>query len=306
MTVVTVVIPISPKHHAEGIYEDAIQSARNQTVPTEYITVIDSEGRGAAYARNKGTAQVQTPFVVYLDSDDLLKPTFVEDCLNAYQRGAYVYTDWVIHGLIISTPDCLTPFKSGMQHIVSTLLPVSAWQAVGGFDETLSTLEDEDFYLKLHSYGWCGVRCSEPLVTYRRHLGHSLVNKEHVAPDVMRERVAQKQALFHQRYWRFEHMAQNCGCIQPGSKTQIIGARQPNDVLVETLYTPQKVQGAITGRLYPRAGLGKPLWVHEDDARSRPDMFRIIAQNPDKVAPDVATVKRLTEEAIQREHAASA
>lgn len=301
MTLATAVIPVSPKHRDSGIYEDAIQSVRNQTVPTEFVTVFDTEGRGAAYARNQGMAQVTTPFCVFLDSDDILKPTFVEETIKVYRQGIYVYTDWVINGAIISTPECLKPFEAGMQHVVTVLLPVSAWRAVGGFDETLDVLEDEDFYTKLHAYGWCGVRCSEPLITYRRHHGASLVNKDHVSLETMRERVAAKAALFHQRYWRYANMAQDCGCISASTKTQIGGTRQANDVLVETLYTPQKVEGVITGRLYPRAGLGKPLWVHIDDAKSRPDMFRIIAENPEKLSPDVATVKRLAEEAIARE-----
>lgn len=277
---------------------------RNQTVSAETITIFDDDGRGAAWARNIGTAQVQTPFVVYLDADDLLKPTFVEETIKVYHPGTYVYPDWIINGVVIHTPERLTPFTSGMQHVVTTLLPVAAWRIVGGFDETLDTLEDEAFYLNLHAYGWCGVRCSEPLIVYRRHHGNSLVNKEHVPLDVMRERVAEKQALFHQRYWRFANMARDCGCIQPGDKTQIVGQQQPNDVLVETLYTPQTQQGAITGRKYPRAGLGKPLWVHVDDAKSRPDLFRIIAENPVAASPDVMTVKRLAEEAIAREASA--
>lgn len=305
MTIATVVIPISLKHKDSGIYKDAIQSVCNQTIPTDYITIFDEDGRGAAWARNQGTAQVQTPFVVFLDADDVLKPGFVEETLKVYRQGAFVYTDWVIHSIVIHTPECLRPFEAGQQHIITTLLPVAAFRAAGGFDESLDTLEDEDFYRRLHAYGWCGVRCSEPLVVYRRHHGASLVNKEHVPLDVMRERVAAKQALFRKRYWRFEHMAQDCGCISRSDKTQVVGEQQPNDVLVETLYTPQKVQGAITGRLYPRAGLGKPLWVHIDDAKSRPDLFRILAENPDKIAPDAMTVKRLAEEAIAREDASA-
>ena len=100
-------------------------------------------------------------------------------------------------------------------------------------------------------------------------------------------------------------MAKDCGCgtPQPGNMTGVIGQRQPNDVLAEALYSPQKQQGPITGRLYARTGLSRPLWVDVDDARSRPDLWRIVAENPDKVAPDVATVQRLVKEAIARESA---
>jgi hypothetical protein len=303
MTLATVVIPVSPKHRASGIYHEAVQSAQQQTLSPEIITVFDDNGNGAAHTRNKGTAQVKTPFVIWLDADDRLRPTFIEQCLKTYQAGHFVYTDWVVNGLIISTPNCLHPFENGQEHVITTLLPVTAWQSVGGFDKNLSTLEDEDFYRKLASYGWCGIRCAEPLVEYRRHLGASLVNLDTVDKDTQKQRVAAMVALFEQRYGRHEHMADDCGCFTPkkGDPSGILGQKQMNDVLVETLYTPQKVEGAMTRRLYPRAGLGKRLWVHEDDARSRPDLFRIIGHDPVQVSPDVKTVARLANEAIQRE-----
>jgi len=303
LSLVTVVIPVGPQHKAAGIYKEAIQSVQAQTVPAEYIVVFDEQGKGAAHARNRGTSQVDTPFVIWLDADDLLRPAFIEETLKYYRPGAFVYMDWVVNGLIINTPDILNPFDIGQEHVTPTLMPVAAWEAVGGFDESLDTLEDEDFYRKLASFGWCGVRCPEPLIEYRRRLGHSLVNLETVETDTQKQRVAEKAALFANRYGRHKHMSQDCGCNtpQPGQPSPVLGERQPNDVLVETLYTPQKVQGAMTKRLYPRAGLGKRLWVHEDDARSRPDLFRIIGPDPVKVSPDVATVKHLTQEAIARE-----
>lgn len=297
------VIPVSPKHRDTGIYQESVQSVKAQTIPAAHILVFDDNGDGAARTRNRGTAQVKTPFVVWLDADDVLKPRFVEETIKVYDAGKFVYTDWIVNGLVINTPNCLHPFDNGQEHVITTLMSVAAWREVGGFDETLSTLEDEDFYRRLASYGWCGVRCPEPLIEYRRHLGESLVNLDTVDSELQKQRVAEKVALFNERYGRHRHMSNDCGCNtpKPGTPSNILGERQPNDVLVETLYTPQKVQGSMTGRLYPRAGLGKRVWVHEDDARSRPDLFRIIGGNPEKIAPDVATVKRLAKEAIERE-----
>jgi hypothetical protein len=299
----TVVIPVSPKHRASGVYKDAIQSVQDQTVPTDHITVFDVNGNGAAWSRNKGTEQVKTPFVIWLDADDRLRPSFVAQCLSVYETGHFVYTDWVVNGMVINTPACLQPFENGQEHVITTLLPTQAWYAVGGFDESLDTLEDEDFYRRLASYGWCGIRVAEPLIEYRRHLGESLVNLDTVDKATQAQRVSEKVALFEQRYRSHRHMADDCGCFtpKPGAPSQAIGQKQANDILAETLYTPQKVEGAITGRLYPRAGLGKRLWVHVDDAKSRPDLFRVIAENPVKIAPDVATVKRLTQQAIETE-----
>ena len=301
MNLATAVIPVSPKHKASGVYKDAIESVKAQTFQTDHIVVFDDDGRGAAFARNKGTAQVKTPFVIWIDADDLLRPTFVEDCIKYYRPGAYVYCDWIINGMVMNTPNRLDMWNVGQEHVVTVLLPTVAWKSVGGMDETQTYLEDEDFYRKLHAYGWCGVRCPEPLIEYRRHLGQSLVNKDVVDSELQQRRVAEKHALFTNRYRRFEQIM-GCGCDDISKTTQgAIGDRQPNDVLAERLGSPMQVEGAVTKRLYPRAGLNQPIWVDEDDARARPDLFRIIADNPDKIAPDVETVKRLTQEAIERE-----
>lgn len=301
MTIATAVIPVSPKHRQTGIYQQALQSVKNQTIPTDCIIEYDDNGTGAGATRNRATAKVSTPFVIWIDADDILRPSFVEDCLRVYQQGSYVYTDWIINGMVMNTPNCLHMFEEGQEHVITTLLPVTAWQSAGGFDETLNTLEDEDFYRKLHAYGWCGVRCPEPLIEYRRHLGQSLVNKDVVDLGIQQQRVAEKHALFTNRYRRFQQIM-SCGCEDISKTTQnAVGERQPNDVLAERLGSPMRIEGAVTKRLYPRAGLNQPIWADEDDARARPDLFRIIASNPDKVSPDVETVKRLTVEAIERE-----
>lgn len=100
-------------------------------------------------------------------------------------------------------------------------------------------------------------------------------------------------------------MAQSCSkCgtpTAPNPNNAPSNQAQANDVLAETLYSPQRVEGAMTRRLYPRVSRGKPLWVDIDDAKSRPDLFRIIAQRPEAIAPDAQRVRELTLQAIDRE-----
>lgn len=296
MSLATVVIPISPEHDKLGYVKEAIESVKAQTIPCELITITDSEKRGAAWARNQGTAQVETPFVIWLDADDILLPSFVECTVQAYQSGAYVYTDWRLHGKDKIVPPVLSPFTQGQEHVITTLMPVAAWRDVGGFDESLDSLEDEDFYRRLHAYGWHGVKADGVLVDYRRNLGFSKVNSEAVDPDIQKARIQEKQALFEKRYRRFENMLVFVSGKQK-PETPIVGERRANDVLCEANYSPMTQAGPITRRKYPRAGLGEPIWVDHDDALARPDLWRIIAHNPDKISPDVERVKELYERA---------
>lgn len=296
MKLATVVIPISPEHEQMAVYQDAIESVRQQTISCELITIHDRDKRGAAWARNQGTAQVETPFVIWLDADDILLPRFVECTVQAYQSGAYVYTDWRLHGKDKIVPPILSPHTQGQEHVITTLMPIAAWRDTGGFDESLDSLEDEDFYRKLHAYGWKGVKADYIGLDYRRNRGFSKVNSEAVDPDIQKKRIEEKQTLFEKRYRRFAEMFVFVSGKQK-PQTPIVGERKANDVLCEANYSPMRQVGAITKRSYPRAGLSEPIWVDIDDAQARPDLWRIIAHNPDKISPDVERVKELYERA---------
>lgn len=292
----TVVIPISPEHWQLGYYHEAKASVEAQTIPTEIILIRDEAKKGAAWARNQGTSQVKTPFVIWLDADDTLHPEFVEKTVVAYQLGSFVYTDWQLHGINRIVPYPLDPFGIGQQHVITTLMPVAAWKAAGGFDESLDSLEDEDFYRRIACYGWRGVKADGVLVDYRRNKGFSKVNLEAVDPDIVKLRIAEKSALFKKRYGKFEAMYMYVS-NQQKPKLEVVGERRDNDVLCEANYSPMTQAGAVTRRKYPRAGLGQPIWVDHDDALARPDLWRIIAQNPDMIAPDVEKVRELYEQA---------
>lgn len=298
MKLATVVIPISPQHWEMGLYNEAVQSVEAQTIPTDYILVHDKDGKGAGWARNQGTSQVKTSFVIYLDADDLLHPNFVKRTLEKYQAGAFVYTDWMLGDVERQTPPTLSPFEHGQQHIITTLLPVAAWLSSGGFDENLPALEDEDFYRKLAAYGWCGIKCNGALVTYRRKNGFSKVNRDANDPDIVDKTIKPLHALFDKRYGKFA-MLYNCG--KKEKDITVVNKRENNDVLCEALYSPCTQVGAASRRLYPRAGHGEPLWVDIEDANARPDLFRRIAANPQKIAPATERIMELYKRALQEQ-----
>src|SRR5689334_8494548 len=93
MNLATFVIPVA-KHH-ESFVERAINSVRKQTIKSGIVTAVDDDGIGAGAMRNLLVQTVQTPFVVFLDADDEVMPDFVERMAAAYQRGKYVYCDWI-------------------------------------------------------------------------------------------------------------------------------------------------------------------------------------------------------------------
>jgi glycosyltransferase involved in cell wall biosynthesis len=91
--VVTVVVPYHPARVKNGMLARAVASIRAQTIPHELITVEDTRREGAAATRQRGLDQVTTEWVAFLDSDDEMDPTHLEQLLAcADQTGAdYVY-----------------------------------------------------------------------------------------------------------------------------------------------------------------------------------------------------------------------
>jgi glycosyltransferase involved in cell wall biosynthesis len=136
-------------------------------------------GHGAGYARNIGIEKAKAPLLFFLDADDYLVPTALEEMVRAYTKGkkSYVFSDWwaANPGKELEHMNCpdynQEAVREKIQHAVSVLVETEAVRSVGGFDESLPTYEDWDFFLKLAARGYCGVRVPKPLLVYRTETG---------------------------------------------------------------------------------------------------------------------------------------
>lgn len=263
MTDVSIVIAVASYHR--DIAARAIESARAQTVPCTVITAFDDTLHGAGYTRNQALKKVTTPFTIYLDADDYIDVAFVEKALKAWKPGKYVYTSWYEGDTLKAAPDC--PWTDGTWHVITTLIPTDAIRKVGGFDENLPGAEDTDLYLKLTTSGVCGVHLKEPLFHYGA--GGRRAKAIHDSGEI--------DAIL--RHFTNVYGGRQMGCCggsDPGSLEPTEGGL-PGDILVQSAWAGNRQEiGHISGRLYPRTGNGKQVWVDARDAKARPDLWRII------------------------------
>jgi glycosyltransferase involved in cell wall biosynthesis len=141
--------------------------------------------RGVSQARNTGLEQVETPWVAFLDDDDLWAPGKLAAQLEALREQpeaqwactgaviidscsrvldvAYPPPDRDLSGLLLRT-NVVPGGGSGV--LVATGLA----RQVGGFDPALSNIADWDFYLRL-SLRSPVAAAHAPLVGYRVHTG---------------------------------------------------------------------------------------------------------------------------------------
>lgn len=294
MNLTTFVIPVA-KHH-EALAERAFESVRAQTINSGIVTAVDDEGIGAGAMRNLLVQTVQTPFIVFLDADDEVTPDFVERMAAAYRQGKYVYCDWFDEDGMNESPDESRGgvFAQGQFHTITTLLPTALFRLAGGFDETLAGLEDVDLFLKLQSLGVCGVRCAAPLMRYNRKDGRRASG---IRANGQREKIL---ALLTQRYEGKMRMC--CGDNGNPQPAAPIGEQQPGDILVENLYSPSKMQGPVSGRLYPRpSGLRRRMYVDPRDVAARPNWWQVPPEiQAEVISPSVDEVAALAAAALSQ------
>lgn len=186
---------------------DGVQADLGTAYP--YVRWVATEGSvGAGRARNLGALAARGGLLLFLDADDwLFGNEALEKMVDAWaDHGAAIYTDYYGRAFI-GDPEELDPalreritrhddatgesvleyrafdYDCGLAQAqpdgdrpyvwcnIATLHPRTWWREVGGFDETMRSWEDWDYWLRLARAGKCFVRLEEPLMVYRFYSG---------------------------------------------------------------------------------------------------------------------------------------
>lgn len=139
---------------------------------------------GLATARNRGIEHATGRFVAFIDSDDRLLPTYLEEmvaALDADDGLAFVCTDARMFGTPSREGRLYSEFEpvAGEPTLEAVLdrrfkVPVAAMvrkrdlDAVGGFDASLRSAEDFDLWVRLLASGRRARCLHKPLWEYRR------------------------------------------------------------------------------------------------------------------------------------------
>ena len=183
---VSVIIPTYNREHS---IEKSIRSVLNQTYPVDEVVIADdcsSDGtgdmvrsiedarikyyklpgnRGAGGARNYGVKMAQNELIAFHDSDDMWHPDKLEKQMKLLETGEYglVYGAYRMHlqfGILHDVPelngnrklqgeiykDLLVRNSIGAPTI---LMEKRVFNEIGGFDESMRSLEDWDFALRV-------------------------------------------------------------------------------------------------------------------------------------------------------------
>jgi glycosyltransferase involved in cell wall biosynthesis len=138
------------------------------------VVYLEQSNQGPSAARNAGFRIAQADYVVPLDADDRLSPTYIATCLSALDAGhAFVYTDYRVIGAerYDERPGHYNLYRLLDRNYLTyaALLRKQDWERAGGYDEAMRLgYEDWEFWLRLGSQGGFGRHVPQSLFRYRR------------------------------------------------------------------------------------------------------------------------------------------
>ena len=148
------------------------------------VTLIRQENRGLPGARNAGFRAAQSEYVLPLDCDDRLAPEFLAKGVALLDAEPSVDFTFSHMQLVGARSGVLERGFNRFDQLFLNQLPYSllmrrtAWERVGGYDETMRQgYEDWDFNLRLIMSGSTSRLMPEPLFIYRVAEGGMLLSK---------------------------------------------------------------------------------------------------------------------------------
>ena len=158
-----------------------ILKLKNLNIPNTKI--IFQENGGPSKARNEGIKVSTGEYILPLDSDDLMHPTYVEQCVKLITQDknySPIYCDTVHEGQMrgIEKRPEWTKEKliSGPFIVNCSMFSREAFDSIEGYDEDLKGWEDYDMWLRMMQKGYVGKRIPHALFIYFHHESEGTVS----------------------------------------------------------------------------------------------------------------------------------
>ena len=145
--------------------------------------VIRQDNGGPSNARNNGIKSSTGKYILPLDSDDFMLPSYVDECVKLISRDdnlSPIYCDTIHEGQMKGMEERPEWSKDrliqGPFIVNCSMFSREAFDSVGGFDESLKGWEDYDFWLRMALKGYIGKRIPKPLFVYIHHESEGTVS----------------------------------------------------------------------------------------------------------------------------------
>lgn len=144
-------------------------------IQDERITILNNNHQGPAFARNRGIMEATGKYILPVDSDDKIDPSYVEKAVNILEKNpqiGVVYCQANLFGE--KTGKWNLPDYSFETMLVDNVVFITAmflksdWEKVGGFSTNMTYgMEDYDFWISILELGKEIYQIPEILFHYR-------------------------------------------------------------------------------------------------------------------------------------------
>ena len=159
----------------DGSTDNTAKVAKRLCENDERIKYLHRQNAGLPTARNTGIVEANGQYILPLDADDLIMPTYLATTtflLDNEKSIRLVYTDTQLFGIEKGVRDEEFSMES---FLLNNLIPCTAlffkedWLISGRYNETMiNGYEDWDFWMSLFEKGICVKKIPELLFHYRR------------------------------------------------------------------------------------------------------------------------------------------
>lgn len=185
---------------------DAVTIDLLHQLKQEGYQVIHQVNKGPAAARNTGIKAAKGQYLLLLDSDNKIRPAFIDigiKILNEHARVGVVHGQAAFFGEAMQARFRPRPFEKysvlANNYIdMCTMVRRAAWEQVGGMDEARVLIghEDWEFWLQLHTAGWEFYFVDQVLFEYR--LGSDSL----VAQATHGDKYTRMRQYVHHKHWQ--------------------------------------------------------------------------------------------------------
>ncbi|NEN84310.1 glycosyltransferase [Paenibacillus elgii] len=190
--------------------QDTIEVLQQLELNTK-LKIIHQDNKGLPAARNTGIRESLGEYILPLDADDLIQPSFITKGVWLLEKEStigFVYSLVQLFGEVNELwitesfdPDILLHHN----YIPATALyRKKMWEQIGGYDESMTIgYEDWEFWIRSFSFGWKGRRINEALFLYRKH-GVSMLSDSRLRHNEIVSYIKEKHTNLYTFKWQYK------------------------------------------------------------------------------------------------------
>lgn len=187
------------------------------TIKSEKVHVVTQKNQGSSVARNNGIKLAKVPYILVLDGDDTVDPSFLEKAIAILENNSSIgavssYCNLFINknqiiGQHLPKGGSIANFLFDNNSVSFALIRKKCWDEIGGYDEQMKNgFEDWEFWISMTKKGWNIYVIPEFLFNYRQKKAKESLDK--ISKTHFRESNLKYIYLKHQDLYmnRFEEL----------------------------------------------------------------------------------------------------